>query len=77
MLVDFRNRKIDGYDLLIVQEALQGGGLPILTDDFDYLSVPMLKVYTANERAVNAAKVGGKLRTGVTNQGNARQVSQA
>jgi hypothetical protein len=37
MYADFRNLKIDGYDLLIVQEALKDGSLPILTDDFDYV----------------------------------------
>lgn len=75
MLADFRNRKIDGYDLLIVQEAMQGEGLPILTDDFDYLSVPMLRVYTANELAVSAARTGGKLRTSSANYGKVRQAN--
>jgi hypothetical protein len=62
MYADFRNLKIDGYDLLIVQEALKDGSLPILTDDFDYVSVPKLSIYTANSNAILAAKEDGKLR---------------
>lgn len=62
MFVDWRNFKIDGYDLLLIQEALEGEGLPILTDDFDYLSVPRLTVFTGNPSAVNAARAVGKLR---------------
>jgi hypothetical protein len=62
MLIDFRNLKIDGYDLLIVQEALANGSIPILTDDFDFLSVPKLTVYTANHTAITAAENAGRLR---------------
>lgn len=63
MLMDFRNLKVDGYDLLLVQEALQDGNLGILTHDFDFLSVPKLTVYTANSAGIEAAKNSQRLRS--------------
>jgi predicted nucleic acid-binding protein len=62
-LLNFRNLKVDGYDLFLVQEALTSGNLAVLTNDFDFLSVPTLTVYTANDAGVEAARRSNRLRS--------------
>jgi len=66
-VLDIKNRfgqyKLDGYDLFFLQEARETQVRSILTHDFDFLSVPDLRVYTGNSAAVDAARKCGRLRT--------------
>jgi hypothetical protein len=52
---------LDGYDLFMVEAALQSGLTQIITDDGDYATVAGLTVFTANERVLGAARAAGKL----------------
>ena len=47
---------LDGYDLLMVEAALQSSLTQIITDDGDYATVAGLTVFTANERVLGAAR---------------------
>ena len=58
----FGQYKLDGYDLFFLQEARETRIPSILTHDFDFLSVPDLRIYTGNPVAVEAAKKCGRLR---------------
>ena len=52
---------LDGYDLLIL-EAMKGANInSIITDDGDYVTVPDIKVFTANRNVIIAARNQGKL----------------
>ena len=52
---------LDGYDLLIL-EAMQRENIDsIITDDGDFITVPGIKVFTANNSVINAARNQGKL----------------
>lgn len=56
----FQTQLLDGYDLLILEAMDKAGVKQIITDDGDYLTVPGIKVFTANAGAISAAKKQGK-----------------
>ncbi|MBD2495460.1 hypothetical protein [Nostoc sp. FACHB-280] len=60
-LTRFQTQLLDGYDLLILEAMDKAGVKQIITDDGDYLTVPGIKVFTANSGAISAARSQGKL----------------
>lgn len=60
-LTRFQTLLLDGYDLLILDAMDKAGVTKIITDDGDYVTVPGIKVFTANSGAITAAKTQGKL----------------
>jgi predicted nucleic acid-binding protein len=60
-LTRFQTQLLDGYDLLILEAMDKAGVKQIITDDGDYVTVPGIKVFTANSGAIAAAKSKGKL----------------
>ncbi|MBW4627469.1 MAG: hypothetical protein KME49_18690 [Brasilonema octagenarum HA4186-MV1] len=60
-LTRFQTQLLDGYDLLILDAMDKAGVTKIITDDGDYVTVPGIKVFTANSGAIAAAKSQGKL----------------
>lgn len=60
-LTRFQTQLLDGYDLLILQAIDKAGVIQIITDDGDYVTVPGIKVFTANRGAIASAKNQGKL----------------
>ena len=56
----FQTQLLDGYDLLILEAMDKAGVKQIITDDGDYLTVPGIRVFTANGGAISAAKKQGK-----------------
>lgn len=59
----FEKCPVDGYDAFFINAMEQAGIDCILTDDADFLHVPNLKVFTANERALREAGLYKKLKT--------------
>jgi predicted nucleic acid-binding protein len=54
-------QQLDGYDLFIL-EAIAGAGIvKVITDDGDYVTVPGLQVFTANQNVIAAAQNQSKL----------------
>lgn len=51
---------LDGYDLFMAEAALKAGVTQIVTDDSDYATVPGLKIFTSNQKVIQAAHVAGK-----------------
>jgi hypothetical protein len=62
-LVRLQTQPLDGYDLLILEAIDQAGIVNVITDDGDYVTVPGIKVFTANRNAIAAAANQGKLLT--------------
>jgi predicted nucleic acid-binding protein len=60
-LTRFQTQLLDGYDLLILEAMDKAGVTQIITDDGDFVTVPGIKVFTANSGAIAAAKSKGKL----------------
>ncbi len=60
-LTRFQTQLLDGYDLLILEAMDKAGVTQVVTDDGDYVTVPGIKVFTANSGAIAAAKSKGKL----------------
>jgi len=60
-LTRFQTQLLDGYDLLILEAMDKAGVTQIITDDGDYVTVPGIKVFTANGSAIAAARSQGKL----------------
>ncbi len=60
-LIRFQTQLLDGYDLLILETMNKVGVKKIITDDGDYLTVPGIQVFTANNNFINTAKNQGKL----------------
>ncbi|MEA5618475.1 hypothetical protein VB711_11600 [Cronbergia sp. UHCC 0137] len=60
-LVRFQTQALDGYDLFILEAMNKAGLKQIITDDSDYLTVPGIEVFTANNNAITAAKNQNKL----------------
>lgn len=52
---------LDGYDLLILEAMKRENINSIITDDGDYITVPNIKVFTANRNVIIAARNQGKL----------------
>jgi predicted nucleic acid-binding protein len=62
-LTRFQTQLLDGYDLLILEAMDKAGVVQVITDDSDYVTVPGIKVFTANRNVVTAARNQGKLIT--------------
>ncbi|MEG4058005.1 MULTISPECIES: hypothetical protein [unclassified Microcoleus] len=62
-LTRFQTQLLDGYDLLILEAMDKAGVVQVITDDGDYVTVPGIKVFTANRNVITAAKNQGKLIT--------------
>ncbi|BAZ14534.1 hypothetical protein NIES4071_63780 [Calothrix sp. NIES-4071] len=60
-LTRFQTQLLDGYDLLILEAMDKAGVTQVITDDGDYVTVPGIKVFTANSGAIAAAVSQGKL----------------
>ncbi|MBR8833116.1 MAG: hypothetical protein DSM106950_03480 [Stigonema ocellatum SAG 48.90 = DSM 106950] len=60
-LTRFQTQLLDGYDLLILEAMDKAGVTKIITHDGDYVTVPGIKVFTANRGAIAAAISQGKL----------------
>ncbi|MCE2720790.1 MAG: hypothetical protein ACK6A9_06280 [Dolichospermum sp.] len=60
-LLRFQTQLLDGYDLLILEAMNKVGVKKIITDDGDYLTVPGIQVFTANNNFINTARNQGKL----------------
>ncbi|BAZ21588.1 hypothetical protein NIES4073_24660 [Kalymmatonema gypsitolerans NIES-4073] len=60
-LTRFQTQLLDGYDLLILEAMDKAAVMQIITDDGDYVTVPGMKVFTANGSAIAAAASQGKL----------------
>ncbi|MHC5779596.1 hypothetical protein [Nostoc sp.] len=60
-LTRFQTQLLDGYDLLILEAMDKAGVTQIITDDGDFVTVPGIKIFTANSGAIAAAKSKGKL----------------
>lgn len=52
---------LDGYDLFMAEAALKAKVTQIITDDGDYATVPGLKIFTSNQRVIQAAQAADKL----------------
>lgn len=52
---------IAGYDVFLIEAAINSQILQILTDDGDFASVPGIRVFTANKNVIEAADREGKL----------------
>jgi predicted nucleic acid-binding protein len=59
-LLRFQTQLLDGYDLFILEAMNKAGVTQIITDDKDFLTVPGIQVFTANIKAIEAAKKDGK-----------------
>ena len=57
----FKTQILDGYDLMILEAIDRAGINQVITDDGDYVTVPGIKVFTANRNAIAAARTQGKL----------------
>ncbi|MEG5058310.1 hypothetical protein QUB60_10170 [Microcoleus sp. A2-C5] len=62
-LTRFQTQLLDGYDLLFLEAMDKAGVVQVITDDGDYVTVPGIKVFTANRNVIMAARNQGKLIT--------------
>ncbi|MDF0551565.1 hypothetical protein [Kamptonema sp. UHCC 0994] len=62
-LTRFQTQLLDGYDLLILEAMDKAGIVQVITDDGDYVTVPGIKVFTANRNVITTARNQGKLIT--------------
>lgn len=62
-LTRFQTQLLDGYDLLFLEAMDKAGVVQVITDDGDYVTVPGIKVFTANRNVIKAARNQGKLIT--------------
>ncbi|WP_354635934.1 hypothetical protein [Planktothricoides raciborskii] len=60
-LTRFSTQPLDGYDLLILEAMEKAGIIQVITDDGDYITVPGIRVFTANQNAIAAASNQNKL----------------
>ncbi|MFB2839275.1 hypothetical protein [Floridanema evergladense] len=60
-LTRFSTQPLDGYDLLILEAMDKAGIVQIITDDGDYVTVPGIRVFTANRNVLTAAGTQSKL----------------
>ncbi|HAX78107.1 MAG TPA: hypothetical protein DCY88_20385 [Cyanobacteria bacterium UBA11372] len=59
----FQTQLLDGYDLLILEAMDKAGIVQAITDDGDYVTVPGIRVFTANRNVLIAAGNQSKLLT--------------
>ena len=52
---------LDGYDVFIIEAISDTGVVKVITDDGDYVTVPGLQVFTANQNVITAAQNQGML----------------
>lgn len=57
----FQTQLLDGYDLFLLETMQQQGVTQIITDDGDYVTVPGIQVFTANQNVINAAAKQSRL----------------
>lgn len=57
----FATQLIDGYDLFLLETMRLHSVTKVITDDGDYVTVPGIQVFTANQNVINAAARQGKL----------------
>jgi len=57
----FQTQLLDGYDLFLLETMQQQSVTQIITDDSDYVTVPGIQVFTANQNVIKAAASQGKL----------------
>jgi hypothetical protein len=55
------DERLDGTDLLVMEAADRVGITQVLSDDFDFVTVNGISVFTANPRAIRAARQDGRL----------------
>lgn len=60
-LTRLQTQALDGYDLFILESMQQNSITQVVTDDGDYVTVPGIQVFTANQGAITAAQNQGKL----------------
>lgn len=60
-LTRFSTQPLDGYDLLILEAMDKAGIVQVITDDGDYVTVPGIRVFTANQNVITAAINQSKL----------------
>jgi predicted nucleic acid-binding protein len=56
----FSLQLLDGYDLFFLETMQKEGISQVITDDGDFVTVPGIKVFTANHNVINQAKNQGK-----------------
>lgn len=59
----FKTQILDGYDLMILEAMDNAGISQVIIDDGDYVTVPGIKVFTANQNAIASARNQRKLIT--------------
>ncbi len=57
----FKNEKVDGYDLFILESMKKHGITNIITDDGDFATTPDITVFTANKNVIAKAQQQKKL----------------
>lgn len=60
-LARFQSQPLDGYDLFMAEGMKAKSIQKIITDDGDFVTVPGIIVFTANQNMIRAAKAEGKL----------------
>jgi len=60
-LARFSTQPLDGYDLFILEAVANAGMVKVITDDGDYVTVPGIQVFTANQNVITASQAHGKL----------------
>ena len=59
----FESQMVDGYDLFILEIMEKENITKVITDDSDYVTVPDIQVFTANQSVLNEARSQCKLIT--------------
>jgi predicted nucleic acid-binding protein len=59
----FQTQSLDGYDLFILETMKKEGIVNVITDDGDFVTVPTIRVFTANHNVISAARNQDKLVT--------------
>jgi len=62
-LARFQNKKVDGYDLFILETMKSNAVLQVITDDGDFATVSGIQVFTANRNVISSARAQGRLLT--------------
>lgn len=57
----FQTEPVDGYDLFILESMQRSGVTQVITDDGDFTTVSGIRVFTANQNVIQAARAQGKL----------------
>lgn len=60
-LLRLKSQALDGYDLFMLEAMKKENIHQIITDDGDFVTVPGIMVFTANNNVIKAAKMQGKL----------------